>query len=401
MRTSIACTPKRVRTIWLLIFGLVLTIGCAVETPSQPKVIPPATGSPMTPEWREYNRQAEAKGAPLLKYVVTAKERTRTRPREFRGIQDTFSTEDDRVYFRYKWTNVKGRPIEKIRIYDPRGILFREYESSYRGRTGKWSVTVVLYIKGWAAARLPGKWRAEIYMEDVLATTKEFVIGSATHRYERQTSKRPGLTVGVYPYFIDAPTSQTSRTKWMPLYIAQMLTVDFENYRVVMPFELWKHIARPVVKYEDLSGFLNQELRSEGSEWNEMIKKHQLDLVITGKVLDSGEYGEEKEATFYIINAKTKHIKEIKTSFTSSRAFDRGQVRDNFYKDVYDQLLKKGADEFRIAAPAPTPKSVVSDPKEVTLENRLQKLKELRQKNLITNEEYERAKKDVLKKLTE
>ena len=37
-------------------------------------------------------------------------------------------------------------------------------------------------------------------------------------------------------------------------------------------------------------------------------------------------------------------------------------------------------------------------PKAVTIEDQLKKLQGLRQKNLITSEEYERAKKDVLKK---
>lgn len=41
------------------------------------------------------------------------------------------------------------------------------------------------------------------------------------------------------------------------------------------------------------------------------------------------------------------------------------------------------------------------EPKAVTIEDQLKKLQGLRQKYLITNEEYERAKKDVLKKLTE
>jgi len=45
-------------------------------------------------------------------------------------------------------------------------------------------------------------------------------------------------------------------------------------------------------------------------------------------------------------------------------------------------------------APAPSPE-------QLSMEKRLQKLMELRQKNLITGEEYQKAKKDVLKKLTE
>jgi len=50
---------------------------------------------------------------------------------------------------------------------------------------------------------------------------------------------------------------------------------------------------------------------------------------------------------------------------------------------------------------APSPKPVDSASKSLTIEDQLQKIKELRQKNLITNEEYQKAKEEVLKKLTE
>ena len=47
------------------------------------------------------------------------------------------------------------------------------------------------------------------------------------------------------------------------------------------------------------------------------------------------------------------------------------------------------------------PVKMQREPKAVTIEDQLKKLQGLRQKNLITNEDYERAKKDVLRKLTE
>ena len=46
------------------------------------------------------------------------------------------------------------------------------------------------------------------------------------------------------------------------------------------------------------------------------------------------------------------------------------------------------------AAPAPSPE-------QLSMEKRLQKLMDLRQKNLITGEEYQKAKEKVLKKMTE
>jgi len=50
---------------------------------------------------------------------------------------------------------------------------------------------------------------------------------------------------------------------------------------------------------------------------------------------------------------------------------------------------------------APTKAAPAPSAEQLSMEKRLRKLMDLRQKNLITNEEYERAKKDVLKKLTE
>jgi len=339
----------------LLLSGLIFTSGCAVETASKPQVVLPATGSSMTPEWKEYNRQAEAKDAPLLKYVVTAKGMTPTSPRHAKEIQDNFAAQDERLYVFSRWVNVHGRPIYKIRIYDPRGILFREHTSSYRHSTGKWILWSTLYIRGWAAARLPGKWKAEIYMNDTLAIKKEFVIGSESYRYDQKVRKGGSKRIGVYPYFVNADPSSTRHTVRFPLYISQMLTVDFDDSQVIMSWQLQKEVTRPTLKYKQVRDYFSQELNSPDSELNGLVKKFNLDLLIAGRVFDAGYYGEEKEATLYLINTKSKQIREIKSFFTSSRGWERTglQVRANFYKDVYAELLKKGANEFRIAVPAP------------------------------------------------
>jgi len=52
-------------------------------------------------------------------------------------------------------------------------------------------------------------------------------------------------------------------------------------------------------------------------------------------------------------------------------------------------------------APASTPKPVDSNAVTMKIEEQLEQLRELRQKHLITEEDYQKAKKDVLKKLTE
>jgi len=344
---------KRIAMLGFLVLGLRLSIGSVTEAASQDKVVLPATGSPMTPEWKQYNEQAEARGAPLLKYVVTAKEMTPTKGREPKEIQDTFSPTDDRLYVYTAWVNVKERSKNEIRIYDPRGVVFYGAERVYQFATERWTIRDPLYIRGWPAARLPGKWQAQIFMDGILAKTKEFAIGSETRRYERRAMKEGGLAIGVYPIFVDAESRYgiTFRTNasLMPLYISQMLTIDFEDHRVVMPFQLRRGIVNPKVKYDDVEKFLIQEVKSPDSEWNAMIKKHKLDLVIAGKAYDSATLEEEKEATIYVINTKTKDIKEIKASYKSHRGSDRTdlQVRANFYQEVYNQIVKQGADALK------------------------------------------------------
>jgi hypothetical protein len=327
-----------------------LNLSGVTESSSQDRFVIPATGSLVTPEWKQYNEQAEAKGAPLLKYVVTAKEMTRTKEREPKDIQDTFSLKDDLLYVYTAWVNVKDRAKNEIKIYDPRGVLFYRAEKVYRFSTEKWTVWDPLYLSGWPATRLPGKWQAQIFMNGTLAKTKEFEIGSETRRYERKSIKESSPSIGVYPIFVDAESKYgatfRNNSSLMPLYISQMLTIDFEDRRLVMPFDLRSGMISPKVKYDDFGKFLTQEVKSPDSEWDAMIKKHGLDVLIAGKVYDTTAYEEEKEATIYVVKTGTKDIKEIKASYKSMKAFDKTgfQVRANFYREVYDQIIKQAAD---------------------------------------------------------
>lgn len=339
---------KRIMTVGLLVLAAGLSASCAVETASQ--VVLPITGSPMTSEWVEYNKQAEARGAPLLGYAVMAKEMIRTRPEEPRGIQDVFSLEDERAYIYTRWTSVKGRPRYHLKIYDSRGSVFHEAARAYQFGTEMWNAWDPLYIKGWPAARLPGRWRAEIYMDNLLALKKEFVIGSATQRYEPGPIKADALAIGVHPHFVDAETSLRDNSTLLPLYIAQMLMVDFDNYRVVTPFHLREVLARPVAKYDQYGNSIRQELKSSESTLVKAAEKFGLDFLIAGAVYDFATFGDEKEAAIYLIDTKKKDVKEIKASYKSVRGYDRTglQVRANFYQEIYSQIINQGADALKI-----------------------------------------------------
>lgn len=340
---------RRITVLGLLLLASGLGTGCAVET--APKVILPVTGSPITPEWAEYNKQAEIKGAPLLMYAVTAKELSQTtKPEEPRQIQDTFSLEDERLYVYTRWSNVHAKPRYEVKFYDPRGSLFLEWDRAYTFATGIWNVWTFLRIKGWPATRLPGKWRAEIFMDDSLALRNEFVIGSETHRYEQTVLRADAPTIGVHPYFIDAETSGRENSTLLPLYISQMLMVDFDKYRVVTPFQLRREIGRPVAKYAAYGSVIREELRSPYSQWISVAQKYKMDLLIAGAVHDPATLGEQKEATVYLISTRTREAKEIKAFYTSRRAFDRtgGEVIANFYQEIYNQIVKQGAEALKI-----------------------------------------------------
>ncbi len=304
----------------------------------------PSTGSPMTAEWKNYNLQAEVNGAPILNYAVTAKRVLKgpVRPQE---IQDVFSTRDARVTVFTKWTNIKGNPRYKIKIFDPRGVLFIARSVAYKHRTGIWYKWDDVFIKGWAASRLPGLWRADIYMDGVLVTKKNFIIGSQDTRYEKKIDNENTLKIGVIP-FIDHKSSSRKHGRRISLYLAQMLSIDLKHSTIVMPFKLRNNFNKPFGIYEEYKDFLVREINSPGSEWAAASKKHNLDFLITGKAYDQAVQEDDKNMVIYVIDCKTKKIIEVKATY-ASHAYSGHDISGNevirqFYKRVYDKLLKKG-----------------------------------------------------------
>jgi hypothetical protein len=75
-------------------------------------------------------------------------------------------------------------------------------------------------------------------------------------------------------------------------------------------------------------------------------EKFKLDFLIAGAVFDFATFGEEKEASIYLIDVKKKDVKEIKATYKSSRAYDRTGflVRANFYRAIYDQIVTRSPD---------------------------------------------------------
>jgi hypothetical protein len=90
----------------------------------------------------------------------------------------------------------------------------------------------------------------------------------------------------------------------------------------------------------EFKSYLVKEINTPNSEWNKLINKYKLDLVITGKVIDSYDY-ENKEAVIYFITSETGEIKEVKIYFVPGEVDNLTwhEKRTEFYKNVYEKVL--------------------------------------------------------------
>jgi hypothetical protein len=329
---------------YVIVLLIASLIGCtAAKLSKSDKDISP-TGTTMTPEWNAYNVQAENSGAPLLKYLVTATDIESERPQ---NIQDEFSLDDKQIYVYTKWIHVTGKPTYKIKIYSPMGVLFFEKSYAYRGGTGVWTIWDRLFVKDWAASKLPGIWRAEIFMDDKFVTEKKFIIGSQDTKYEQKTMNKNAITIGVLP-FVDHDHSNRTNGYNMSLYIAQMLTVDLES-NIIMPAQLLNDTIMPLIKYDDYKKYLVKEVNSEDSELNTLSNKYKLDILITGRSYDSNTVGNDITTEIYIVNFRTKQIDEIKDRYIYDMHdpdLSGHRVSSKLYKRFYDNVLKKGFSKF-------------------------------------------------------
>ena len=91
----------------------------------------------------------------------------------------------------------------------------------------------------------------------------------------------------------------------------------------------------------------------------------------------------------------------IKAKLAKEKEFEKNE--SELEGDVYEiKPSEATASSSQVeTSPSSVIKPVEQREEPSTIEDRLQKLMELRQKNLITKEEYQKAKKDVLKKLTQ
>lgn len=286
-------------TIYLILTTLFIMSCEATRTGT---ILPP-TGSPQTSEWIAYNDQAQTNNTPKLIYFVTCKKLAKSKPTKPLKITDHFSLTDKKAYIYTRWTNVFGPHVFKVKNYDPRGVLFGEWEVNYTFAGPNWYLWAPMSIKDAPASRLPGEWTTEIYMDGILAARKKTVIGHTNVRYKKTSLVKEVPAVGVIKFVPKGERGKRFDNE-LPNFIAQMMTIDYPNYRVIMPWEIRKEIEIPNdVKLEDyINSLMNTHLFSD------FVTDHNINLLIAGSAYDGGQYGERKRFEVYIIDVKSRAI---------------------------------------------------------------------------------------------
>jgi hypothetical protein len=309
----------------------------------------PPTGSPLTPEWIKYNEQAETKNLPRLSYLVTCKKITGPKKsKEPEEITDTFSLKDRMACVYVRWSDVSGSPVCTLRIYDPRGVLFKEWERTFKRKKPVWNQWFRHWIKDAPASKLPGKWTAEILMDGVLAARKEFVIGDTNVQYKQISYDKNVSAISVFP-FVPAGDRGKMFDYEAPTLIAQMMSIDYPDHRVILPSEIDNEITVPThVKIEE---FVNDTINSKVLD--DLITKYNINLFIAGSARAYGRTtrGEKFTVKFdiFIIDGKSKAVaKKFDKSWSPVR--DYKDARDllilHACSSVYKTLMKKAKDDI-------------------------------------------------------
>ena len=333
------------------ITSLILGIFCLLTflTPKSPSAAPP-TGSPLTPEWIKYNEQAETKNLPRLTYLVTCKRITGPKKsKEPKEITDNFSLKDRMACVYVRWSNVLGSPVCILRIYDPRGVLFKEWERTFKGKKPAWNQWFRHWIKDAPASKLPGKWTAEIFMDGVLAVRKEFVIGETNVQYKQISYGKNVSAVSVFPFVPEGAGGKMFDYE-APTFIAQMMSIDYPDYRVILPSEIDNEITVPAhVKIED---FVNDTINSKVLD--DLISKHNINLFIAGSARAERRMHRKAETftvefDIFIIDGKSKSVvKQFHTTWSPIRAYKREKDLLILHAcgSVYKMLMKKAKDDI-------------------------------------------------------
>ncbi len=325
-----------------LVLQAVIILSCVTTTKSSKAII---SGSEMTPEWIQYNKESDVNNAPKLVYLATCKKVSGPAGgKKAEGITDYFSLKDDKFYVFVRWKNVFDKHVNKLKVFDPRGVLFKEWDSTYSFSGSSWKLWSYIYIKNAPAARIPGKWTAEIYMDDKLAARKSFSIGDTNPTYKKivYNNDAPAIAVAKFTYKGKAG----DRFAWrMPNYIARMLTVDYPKNKVILPSEVMKYLS--LSNIDSLENSIHNIVRSP--LLRDLIDQHNVKLIILGSIYDDGYVGETKTFKTYIIDTEKQLVACKSTCYWSSlHDYENNQSQLIKYGShlIYKKTLKEGKQQF-------------------------------------------------------
>ena len=317
------------KRIILIAFFLQMVVALSCATNKNPST-EPLSGSEMTTEWINFNKQADINNTPKLVYLATCRKVI-----EPNGIAKTdditshFSLKDEKFYVFTRWSNVFDKHLFKLKVLDPRGVLFKEWDSLYSYNGPGWNLWSYIFIRNAPAARLPGKWTAEIYMDNRMAAKKEFYLGNNNTLYEKIAfdSKTPAIAVARFQY----TGNGGKRFSWrMPDYIARMLSIDYPECKVVLPSEVMRYCS--LSNIDNLEGYIKNIAQSPLLD--DLIERYNIELLILGSINDDAIVGETKIFKTYIIDTKNKAVLNKTTTYWSSL---------HTYKDNFSQLILYGS----------------------------------------------------------
>ncbi len=329
-------------TLFVIVTTLFFITGCVRTNTGTVAAKFPTTGSEVTGIWKDYDIISQEEDKPELNFVSTSqgvkKENKITKPVDF---TDFFTHKDDNVYIFTKWLNVEKKPKYEAKIYEPGGKLFQIHKAKYKYSSGKWNLWTRLKVRGFPASELPGLWTAEIYMDSVIAYVKQFEIQSSP-RFSKAAF--PYGTVGVLTFHDSGVSISNRKHYWSAArYLAQKLIVR-TNAKVILPKILYDDISRPVLEKDNYFKWIEDDLASSRSSVMKLMERHNLDAIVTGTVVDNGEYGHAKRIVTYVIDRRSKTVRKVAASYyTSNRSFDTSarDIRMHLYQRMFDDFIKK------------------------------------------------------------
>ena len=304
--------------------------------------IAPITGTRMSPEWKEYNEKAQKKNLPQLVFFSTS---LKLKGKSPASLTDHFTLSDTEAIIYSKWTHISSNSKYKLNLIDPRGRLFESFPLSAQKPTDTYWFWFRLNIKNSPASELPGKWQARIFMDDKFVCDKNIFIGYEQAKYTGKALKDNAPSIMVTPFLNDRKGKYYGGfTYSIPALIAQKLSIEYPDYKVLTPYMLKGELAEPPA-YEKPDAAIKKSLNSELI--HSLIKKYNARLSITGYYYYTGYTDQNVDCYIFIVDTKSFQIKRrIKVSSIPGRERKWQSFKIYFYNKIYQKIMTENGIEL-------------------------------------------------------